>query len=216
MKISNLNKSYGDSVVYNNFNLDIEDGKITCILGESGSGKTTLLNILAGLTDYQGDITKVTCSYIFQQPRLVPNLTVKGNLKLVCNDDKKIDEALAMAQIADKASSYPISLSGGQAQRVSILRAFLFKNDVILMDEPFASLDLKLKIKLMDFFKSMWKSDKKTAVFVTHDIDEALYFADRIIAIDHGKIIFDEVNEGQGSFGGDSQIRQRILQAILA
>jgi NitT/TauT family transport system ATP-binding protein len=87
MEIKNISKSYGNLNVYSHFNLSVEDNKITCILGESGSGKTTLLNIIAGLTDYSGYVDKVTCSYIFQTPRLVPNLTVTGNLKLVEKDE---------------------------------------------------------------------------------------------------------------------------------
>jgi NitT/TauT family transport system ATP-binding protein len=174
MKISNLCKSYGDNLVYQNFNLEIEDGKTTCILGSSGSGKTTLLNVIASLTDYSGEVTKVLPSYIFQSPRLIPNLTVVGNLKLVCSDEGKICEMLDKTGLIDKAKEYPAHLSGGQAQRVAILRSFLFKSDVILMDEPFASLDLKLKISIMDMFKTLRKEEGRTAIFVTHDVDEAV------------------------------------------
>ena len=96
MKIENLSKKYGGLTVYENFSLDIEDGKITCILGESGSGKTTLLNCIAGMTDYGGNIEKRKCAYVFQTPRLVPNLTVFKNLSLICSDKTKINEKIIL------------------------------------------------------------------------------------------------------------------------
>lgn len=192
LEIKNLTKSYADTAVYENFNLALEEGKITCILGESGSGKTTLLNVVAGLTEYGGSVTQKKCSYIFQSPRLVPNLTVYGNLKLVCNDEKKINRILEAVKLSDKAQCYPVNLSGGQAQRVSIARAFLYESEVILMDEPFSSLDLKLKSEMVKLFFGLWQSDERTAVFVTHDPFEALAVAHRIIVIRGGKIIYDE------------------------
>lgn len=192
LEIKNLTKSYADTAVYENFNLALEEGKITCILGESGSGKTTLLNVVAGLTEYGGSVTQKKCSYIFQSPRLVPNLTVYGNLKLVCNDEKKINRILEAVKLSDKSQCYPVNLSGGQAQRVSIARAFLYESEVILMDEPFSSLDLKLKSEMVKLFFGLWQSDERTAVFVTHDPLEALAVAHRIIVIRGGKIIYDE------------------------
>ena len=191
IQIKNLTKRYGDLTVYEDFNLDIKDGEVTCILGESGCGKTTLLNCIAGLTDYEGEITKVKCSYIFQTPRLVPNLTVGGNLKLICKDEKAIDEALEKVRLTDKKNAYPVALSGGQAQRVSIARAFLFSSDLILMDEPFSSLDLKLKIEISQQFLQIQNESRRTALFVTHDVDEALQLADRIVVINGGKAVMD-------------------------
>lgn len=192
IEIANLTKKYSDTAVYENFNLSVEEGKITCILGESGSGKTTLLNAVAGLTKYNGSITQKKCSYIFQSPRLVPNLTVFGNLKLVCGDEERINSILREVKLSDKAQSYPVNLSGGQAQRVSIARAFLFKSEVILMDEPFSSLDLKMKSEMIKLFFGLWRADKRTALFVTHDPLEALTIAHRILVIKDGVIIYDE------------------------
>lgn len=191
ISIANLTKKYGNLTVYDNFNLDIEEEKVTCILGESGSGKTTLLNCIARLTPYEGDIAEVKCSYIFQTPRLIPNLTVFGNLKLVCGDEERINTILKWVKLSDKSSSYPIKLSGGQAQRVSIARAFLYDGDMLLMDEPFSSLDLKLKYEMFALFKELKTEYKKTALFVTHDVDEAAMLADRIIVINGGKIVAD-------------------------
>lgn len=212
IRIKNLTKRYGELTVYENFNLDLEEGGITCILGESGCGKTTLLNCIAGLTDYDGEITNVKCSYIFQTPRLVPNLTVGGNLKLICKDEDAIDAALGKVRLADKKNVYPVSLSGGQAQRVSIARAFLFGGEVILMDEPFTSLDLRLKKEISGLFLQIQSEGGRTALFVTHDVDEALNVADRIIAINGGKTVLDALTDEADR----DELRKRLISALIA
>lgn len=191
IEIKGLTKRYPGTEVYENFNLTLKDGEITCILGESGSGKTTLLNCVAGLTDYTGEITKTDCSYIFQSPRLVPNLTVFNNLKLICPDVEKITKMLDRVGLYDKAKSYPKALSGGQAQRVAIARAFLFGGQTLLMDEPFSSLDLKLKREMTELFFEVWMEDKRTVLMVTHDVDEAIAMAHRIIVLHEGKTVLD-------------------------
>lgn len=216
MRFTNFSKSYGDNKIYENFNLEVSDSEITCILGESGSGKTTLLNAVAGLIPYGGEITKVKCSYVFQKPRLVPNLKVKENLKLVCKDEEKINRMLAAAGLSDKAEEYPKNLSGGQAQRVSVIRAFLYEADAYLLDEPFSSLDLKLKIKLAGEFRAAWEKNKKCVLFVTHDADEALYFADRIVVLKSGEAVSDfTLSGGKREYGARSEERERIIKALL-
>lgn len=236
VSLEHITKKYGNLTVYNDFSLGLEEGKITCLLGESGCGKTTLLNILAGLTPYQGDIkfhkenatpslknvtpspkntTPLTCSYVFQQPRLVPNLTVKNNLLLVCKDEKRIDEMLQRVAVYDKKDAYPQALSGGQAQRVALARAFLFEADIMLLDEPFSSLDYKLKLAVMQVFLNEQKRQQKTAVFVTHDIDEALYLADRVLLLHNGTIQADlTIAEGNRAYAQSPQ-RGELLQRIL-
>ncbi len=216
IEIANLTKKYSDTAVYENFNLSVEEGKITCILGESGSGKTTLLNAVAGLTKYNGSITRKKCSYIFQLPRLVPNLTVFGNLKLVCGDEERINSILREVKLSDKAQSYPVNLSGGQAQRVSIARAFLFKSEVILMDEPFSSLDLKMKSEMIKLFFGLWRADKRTALFVTHDPLEALTIAHRILVIKDGIIIYDEDLEDEPPRTYTEGQLKRLTEVLLS
>lgn len=212
MTIKNLTKRYGNVTVYENFNLEIEEGKITCILGESGCGKTTLLNCIARLTVFEGEITEVKCSYIFQTPRLVPNLTVEGNLKLICKDGTAVEGILEKVRLSDKKNAYPVSLSGGQAQRVSIARAFLYGGEIILLDEPFNSLDLKLKGEISALFKEVQSEFNRTALFVTHDVDEALNIAHRIIVINGGKPSLDISTEGSGK----DELRKRLLTALIA
>lgn len=220
IELRDITKRYGDLTIYEHFSLSIESGKVTCLLGESGCGKTTLLNMLAGILPFEGSIEpKLSCSYIFQQPRLVPNLTVRGNLSLVCKDRSRVEEMLERVGLAGRAGAYPVELSGGQAQRVSIARAFLYKADLILMDEPFASLDTALKIRLMDVFCRLWREEKRTAVFVTHDAEEAYMLAHRAIVLREGKIMADYTEEGGAlprPYGAPSDFRQKILSALLA
>ena len=157
IKLKDITKVYDNFAkktqvkVFENFNFEINKNEITCIFGKSGCGKTTLLNILANSVDYNGEVIGdiKDISYIFQEPRLLPNLTVKQNLLYVKKDatQSQIDEILAIAEIKDKADVYSGELSGGQAQRVSIARAFITPSDLLLMDEPFSSLDPALKIK---------------------------------------------------------------------
>lgn len=219
IQFKNVTKKYGSLTVYENFNLSIEEGEITCILGESGSGKTTLLNMLAGVAQYSGTITpEKKVSYIFQQPRLVPSLTVRGNLKLICKDDGKVDEMLAAVGLTQKAGAYPVALSGGQAQRVSIARAFLNPSDLILMDEPFSSLDLALKLKIAQLFLELWKVEERTAVFVTHDVDEAAMLSNRVVILKSGKVAADMRAEGSPSADlyARPMLRKKLIDALIS
>ena len=192
IKIRNLNKRYGEKVVYENFNLDIEKDKVLVILGKSGCGKTTLLNVLAKLTEYDGQIEGVddSVSMVFQKDYLVPNLTVEQNLKLV-NKNADVLSALEMVEMTECAKLYPKSLSGGMARRVAIIRAIIFKSTLLVMDEPTNSLDVGLKNKIYSTLKQLKKEYKKTVVIVTHDLDEALSLADRVIVLGDGQIDYD-------------------------
>lgn len=217
IEIKNFSKSYGSNTIYKNFNLSLEEGKITCLLGASGSGKTTLLNAIAGLIRYEGELPKLKCSYIFQNPQLIPNLTVQGNLSLICPDGAKIADMLERVQLSDKASRYPINLSGGEAQRVAIARAFLFNSDILLMDEPFSSLDLKLKYRMLDLFFEIWQKDRRTVLMVTHDVDEAVAVAYRILVLADGKIIHDFTPDADVPRDPSkcASIREKTVQLML-
>ncbi|MDD4003239.1 MAG: ABC transporter ATP-binding protein [Clostridia bacterium] len=190
--LKNITKNYGDIKVFDNFNAEFESGKITCILGESGSGKTTLLNIISGICSYCGQVQgggKV--SYIFQNERLLSNLTVQQNLEYVLKGAEKDNSAmqekityiLKAVELYGKKDAYPKQLSGGMKQRLSMARAFVYPSDTLLMDEPFKSLDFSLKSRIIEKFISLWEKDRRSVVFVTHDIDEALIIADTIYII---------------------------------
>lgn len=226
MELISLCKSYSARKIFEGFSLHIEDGKILCILGESGGGKTTLLNILAGLTSYRGTLSGVPeqVSYIFQEPRLLPNLTVRGNLRYAGGGEKEIDDILEKTELTHCADKRPGSLSGGEKQRVSIARAFLIPSPLLLMDEPFSSLDTALKIRLAGVFAKLWTEEKnagilRTAVFVTHDLEEALMLADRVVVLRKGKIAADESltkSQFPAPYAAPSPEREKLLSVLLS
>ena len=194
LHIINLHKSYGDLLLFSNFNLDFAEGEITCILGPSGGGKTTLLNIIAGLVEPNGGnlvgFNGKVLSYIFQDPRLLPWKTVQENIEFVLTDAYEQTQRQTIAsrfiklvELTGFASYYPSQLSGGMRQRVAIARAFAYPSDLILMDEPLKGLDVKLKMNLLKAFSRIWQADKRTVIFVTHDVDEALMLGNTIIVL---------------------------------
>ena len=193
ISVKNLCKSYGENLIFENFNLDVFDGEVLAILGESGSGKTTLLSVLAGLTDFDGEICGVEkpVSMVFQKDMLIKNLTVKENLLLV-NKKVDVDKVLEQVGLEDKKNEYIKNLSGGMARRVAIARALIFNAKTLFLDEPFINLDLALKFSLMDIIKQ--NQQGKTIVLVTHDIKEAVYLADRIVVLNKGKIVLEKKN----------------------
>lgn len=214
-----ISKSYKNQVVFDNFELEIKDGQILCVLGESGGGKTTLLNALAGLTAYEGNIDGAPkkVGYIFQEPRLLPNLTVEENLRYVGGSPERIDELLKKTELTACKHKKPRALSGGEKQRVAIARAFLSDSEVLLLDEPFSSLDTALKIRLAGVFATLWKEQKKTAVFVTHDIEEACMLAHRIVVLRKGKIVLDLEMDGElpRGYAENAAEREKILKTLL-
>ena len=223
IEIKDVSLRYGETSVYKHFSLTIETGKITCLLGASGCGKTTLLNMLAGLVPYEGKIGNVPprISYIFQEERLLPNLTVRQNIAFVLGknaDRDKISALLEKVELSGKENAYPSELSGGQAQRVSIARAFAYPSALILMDEPFSSLDTALKIRLMDVFCRLWEEEKRTAVFVAHDAEEAYMLSHRAVLLGGGRVEADfrEETPVPRAYGRESEYKQKILSAMLA
>ena len=217
MKIENLTACYGDKKIINNLSIDFLDGQITCVLGSSGVGKTTLLKCVANLKEYDGFIEKQSVSYVFQEPRLVDGITVRENLKLVGIADRDIELGLEKVNMLDKIDVYPTKLSGGEKQRVNFLRAVLYPSSVVLMDEPFSSLDIKSKLSLISDFIALWKDSKKTVIFVTHDIEETLMLAQRVVVLKDGKVSFDAQIDSAypREYYGDEKMRKLLLSALL-
>lgn len=215
-----ISKSYGKKRVFDNFALEIREGEVLCLLGASGCGKTTLLNILAGLTDCEGELENIpkNAAYIFQEPRLLPNLTVEQNLSYVGGRYEVIEEILQKTELKEHRNKRPNELSGGEKQRVAIARAFVVDSPLLLLDEPFSSLDTALKIRLIAFFAELWREKKQTAVFVTHDLEEAWALGQRIVVIKNGKIALDITPSEQvlpRTYGGGAQEKEEILKALL-
>ena len=190
IQLTNIDKSFEDLVLYRQFSMEMPEQKISCILGPSGCGKTSLLNMTGGIIcPDAGTIEGVggkEFSFIFQEPRLLPWKTVRGNLQFVLrqhpmkNKDKVIASNLRIVGLQEFAGYYPEQLSGGMKQRVAIARAFCYPSDIILMDEPLKTLDPRLKWTLMKTFLKIWSKDRRTVVFVTHDVDEALVLGEEI------------------------------------
>jgi NitT/TauT family transport system ATP-binding protein len=180
----------GDAkVVIKNLDITLKSGEFVCLAGPSGCGKTTLLNILSGLdNNFQGSIelsqsdTKPGIGYIFQNPRLLPWRTVRENLELATKASPEfLDSLLAAMNLTSEQQTYPEQLSLGMSRRVSIIRAFADDPDILLMDEPFVSLDPPTARQVRQLLIKLWTDRPHTVLFVTHDLREAITLADRLI-----------------------------------
>ena len=207
LSIQHLSKTYpGGTRALQGIELTVAEGEVIAIVGGSGCGKSTLLRIAAGLdAPSQGQIaidgTRVTSPHpkigiVFQEPRLFPWLTVAQNVGFglpgASDRAARVADVLARVGLADKADAWPRQLSGGQAQRVAIARALVTRPEVLLLDEPFSALDAFTRLDLQRHLLRLWASvdPRPTLVVVTHDVDEALLLADRVIVMqpDPGRI----------------------------
>lgn len=223
LKIEKLNKAFGNLDIFRDFNLSIRKGEITSLLGPSGSGKTTLLNLIAGLSEAdslgRNDFSDLVVSYVFQEPRLLPWKTVSANLEYVLKDHypeweikNKIKTYLELVELGDYADYYPGALSGGMKQRVSLARAFCFPSEIILMDEAFQSLDPKLKSNLIRRFLELWKQDKRTTLFVTHNIDEAVNVGQNVILLSQKPV--EIIKQFKVEKGNESKIKNEMTKLL--
>lgn len=183
--------------VLNNLDLSVKEGEFVSVIGPSGTGKTTLLNIIGGLDqDYNGEVffndrlsheltLPINRSYMFQEPRLMPWLSVEENIKLVMNKEQLgeniIKKLIHDVELDDYSSAYPSALSGGMQRRVALARAFSINPELLLMDEPFVSLDSPAANRLRDYLMKIWVKMKPTVIFVTHDLREAILLSDRLV-----------------------------------
>lgn len=192
IEIRDLIKKFNDHYVFNNLNLDIESDKITVILGKSGCGKTTLLRLISNLEKYDSgsiNTNNLKFSYVFQEPRLFPWLTVFENIQAITNlPSDEIYRMIRMVDLEKFSNSYPDELSGGMKSRVSLARAFAYKPNFLLMDEPFSSLDDFTRVKMQEELLKLYNKENVGILFVTHNIDEALTIADKIIVLKEEKI----------------------------
>jgi NitT/TauT family transport system ATP-binding protein len=189
--VKGLTKGFDNLIVLKDLNIDFTTNGIHCIFGPSGCGKTTLVNIITGLIDADEGIVEGnghhTFSYIFQEDRLLPWASVEDNIKLVLDSYMEKGKAkeltshyLSLVNLIEFSKSYPSQLSGGMKQRVSIARAFVYDGDIFIMDEPFKGIDFETKKVLMDYVINYCKGKDKILLFITHDVDEALYMADMV------------------------------------
>ena len=203
--LSNVSKSYNNTLVLEDINIKVNEGEPVTILGPSGSGKSTIFNIITNLTQKDNGNVYIDgkISYMQQKDLLLPYKTIIDNvsLPLILNKENKKNaqeivrpyfKEFGLEGYEDK---YPSELSGGMKQRVAIIRSLLNHSPILLMDEPFSALDMQNRHMLQEQLIGVWKRFKNTIVFVTHDVDEAIYLADKIVIMDKnpGKIkeVFD-------------------------
>jgi sulfonate transport system ATP-binding protein len=219
VRLRGFTRCFGDTVVLHDLDLDIAAGEFVALLGRSGSGKTTLLRTLAGLDapDGQDVVTPGRRAVVFQDPRLLPWKRVWRNVALGLSGPDARDQAraaLAEVGLGHRLDVWPTTLSGGEAQRAALARALVREPELLLLDEPFASVDALTRIRMHDLVLSLWRTHRPAVLLVTHDVDEAITLADRVLVLDAGRIAGEEridlprPRDGGSEFLG---IRRRLL-----
>ncbi len=186
VKVEHVSKHFEKLDIFNDLSFEIVAGQTVALLGPSGCGKTTLIRMIADLDEnYTGQISRnyQKIGYVFQEPRLIPWKSVYDNLRFVLEDDEKINEALRIMKLDGFQDYRPAKLSGGMRQRVNLARALLDEPDLLLLDEPFTSLDLHTKLSIIEDILEGKKQRTFSMIIVTHDVREALLMADRIILL---------------------------------
>jgi sulfonate transport system ATP-binding protein len=186
-----VTRAFGPTVVLAGVDLAIAAGETVALLGGSGSGKSTLLRVLAGLDDEAaGEWTRHgTTAVVFQEHRLLPWKRVAENVALGLTGPgigARVDRALAEVGLADRGRAWPAELSGGQAQRVAVARALVREPDLLLLDEPFGALDALTRLRMQGLLRRLRAEHGFAALLVTHDVEEALLLADRVLLLDGG------------------------------
>ncbi|WP_367924626.1 ABC transporter ATP-binding protein [uncultured Ruthenibacterium sp.] len=201
VKVQNLTKKFGDLLVLNDVSFEVKKGQFLCVVGPTGCGKTTFLNCLTKLYEPTSgeilldgepvDLKKHNVSYIFQEYSSMPWLTVEQNIsfgldiKKVPKDKARqsVDEVIKLVGLEKFRNYYPNQLSASMLQRVVIARAFVTNPDLLLMDEPYGQLDIELRFKLEDELLNIWKKLGTTIIFITHNIEEAVYISEDILVL---------------------------------
>lgn len=193
-ELKDIRLSFGSLTVLDSLDMSFPSASVSALLGPSGCGKTSILKVMAGLlkpdSGSRAGFESVRVSYCFQEPRLLPWLSVRENILFALSGlgdraeaESRADRFIAEAGLSAFSSSRPQALSGGMKQRVNLARAFAYPSEILLLDEAFASADLGLRIGLLDLFGNLWEEEKRTAIMVTHDVQDALYAADRVIIL---------------------------------
>ena len=201
VEVKDLTKRFGDLLVLDHMNFDIKKNEFVCVVGPTGCGKTTFLNCLTRIHQpSEGDLfidgepadpRKHNISFIFQEPSALPWLTVEENIayglkiKKLPKDEinKRVEQIIKLMGLQDSRKKYPGDLSVSVAQRVVIGRSFAMQPDLLLMDEPYGQLDIDLRFKLEDELIKLWKKTGTTVLFITHNIEEAVYLSQKIMVL---------------------------------
>ena len=197
-KLSNVNKWYGTRRILDDISLEVRNHEIVALVGRSGCGKSTVLRVLAGLSpDHTGDREVAGAPAVaFQEPRLFPWRDVLTNVLYGLNRTalshdaarQRSEQALAEIGLADHARAWPLTLSGGQAQRVSLARALVAEPQLLLLDEPFGALDALTRLSMRALLLDLWRRHGFGVLLVTHDVDEAVELADRVLVLEDDQV----------------------------
>src|SRR5699024_3721944 len=202
--LENIKKSYSELSVLKGIDLNIKKGEFVAIVGKSGCGKSTLLRLLAGLEKQSGGEIRVNdqplrqlnkyAIIMFQDGRLLPWKRVIDNIHigLSAEQKEKAIDAIRNVGLEEKMYDWPRKLSGGQQQRVALARALVHEPDLLLLDEPLGALDALTRMEMQDLIEKLWMDKKFTAILVTHDVEEAVAIADRVILIEDGAIAMNQ------------------------
>jgi len=206
--------------------VQIASGEIVALIGRSGSGKSTVLRVLAGLsTEHTGERAVAGAPALaFQEPRLFPWRDVRTNVGYGLTRNRlskaeiatRADRALADVELTDRADAWPLTLSGGQAQRVSLARALVAEPDLLLLDEPFGALDALTRLSMRALLLDLWREHHFGVLLVTHDVDEAVALADRVLVLDEGRVIHElAIDDARRSPSDPSANTERYRAELL-
>ncbi|MGE2714775.1 ABC transporter ATP-binding protein [Mycolicibacterium litorale] len=224
-RLRHVDKWYGEHHVLDDVSLDVDRGEIVALIGRSGSGKSTVLRVLAGLsTDHTGERDVAGApAMAFQEPRLFPWRDVRTNVAYGLTRRRmpkaevaqRAEQALADVGLADRASAWPLTLSGGQAQRVSLARALVAEPQLLLLDEPFGALDALTRLSMRTLLLDLWRAHTFGVLLVTHDVDEAVALADRVLVLDDGKVVHSlEIDGPRGASPRTERYRAELLDQL--
>jgi sulfonate transport system ATP-binding protein len=214
-------RTFGDRTVLDHLDLTIDDDELVVLLGPSGCGKSTLLRLLAGLDKPDGGRIEVPAkrAVVFQADRLLPWQRVLRNVTLGLRGpdaDQRARKALSEVNLAGREKAWPKQLSGGEAQRVALARALVAEPELILLDEPFASLDAITRVRMHDLIRELRRKHHASMLLVTHDVDEAIALADRIVVMSNGRIGNAHLVQLSAAAREASVAREELRAALLA
>ena len=223
VEVRSLTRRFGVNTILDGLDLDIRPGEFVALLGRSGSGKTTLLRTLAGLDRVTEGAVRIPerRAVVFQEARLLPWHPVARNVGIGLKGPHVRDLALSALEevgLSHRIDAWPGTLSGGEAQRVALARALVREPELLLLDEPFAALDALTRIKMHGLVQTLWRTHGCAVLMVTHDVDEALLLADRILILDGGRIVSTETppvaRPRTTDQPGFQHLRRRLLQHL--